>query len=411
MRLALPQPRFRCATRARPVVFWSGDEHARAPMSLQQAIDDAVEHIYAASCDPGEWQAVTERCRAFFPGSAFAFLIKATADYDPLSAAAGWDPYWLDQFWTHFHKINPYEPLFRNIPPGKIVRASQLVTKRWLQTTPFYNEWLKPAGDYTHGAGVTLAHSHGRFARLTFDIPERMKHLEAPAAALLRRLGPHFMRALDVASRMEGGRISEHAFQAFVDRLAGAAFAVSANRRILYANPDAVRLLEYRTLVRDTPPGCLSFLHHHAEERLRIALASSAVGSSSTHTTTFVAYDGDRRFTVHVLPLRVARALPVSQANAPVTLVLIVPGDTISQPASALLRDLYSLSQREAAVVLQVANGASLAETAEVLGVTTATARNQLASAMTKLGVHRRAELVALIGGIAPRIKLGPLDS
>lgn len=380
-------------------------------MNLQQSFDDAVEHIYAAGCDPGEWQSVTERCRAFFPGSAFAFLIKATADHDPMSAAAGWDPYWLDQFWTHFHKINPYEPLFRTIPPGKIVRASQLVTKRWLQATPFYNEWLKPAGDYTHGAGVTLAHSHGRFARLTFDMPARIKHLEAPAAGFLRRLGPHFMRALGVASRMEGGRVNEGAFQALVDRLAGAAFAVSANRRILYANPDAVRLLERRTLVREAPPGCLSLLHHQAEERLQGALASSTVGSRSTHTTTFAVYDGDRRLTVHVLPLRVARSLPAAQANAPVTLILIVPGDTASRPPSTLLRELYSLSQREAAVVLQVANGASLAEAAEALGVTTATARNQLASAMTKLGVHRRAELVALIGGIAPRIKLGPLDS
>lgn len=380
-------------------------------MSLQKTIDDAVEHIYAAACDPGEWQAVTDRCQAFFPGSAFAFLFKATEDYDPRSAAAGWDPYWLDQFWAHFHKINPYDALFRDIPPGQIVRASRLISKRWLQATPFYNEWLKPAGNYTHGAGVTLTHSHGRFARLTFDLPERVKRLEAPAAGLLRRLGPHFMRALDVASHMEGSRINEHAFQAFVDRLAGAAFAVSASRRILYANSDAIRLLEHRSMVREAPPGCLSFLNHQAEERFLGALASSNVGSSSTHTTTFAAYDGDMRRTVHVLPVRTARSLPASQASAPVTLVLIAPRHGLSRPPGALLRELYSLTEREAAVVLQIANGASLAEAAEALGVTTATARNQLASAMTKLGVHRRAELVALIGGIAPRIKLGPLDS
>ena len=379
-------------------------------MRVEQSIDDAIEHIYAASCDPSEWPAVAERCRAFFPGASFSFLIKASASYDPLSATAGWDPYWLDQYWTHFHKINPYERLHRDIPPGKVVRASHLVTKRWLHSQPFFHEWLKPAGDYTHGAGVTLTRSQGSVARLTYDLSERLKHTEAPAASLLQRLAPHFTRAMDVAARTGGAQLVEGAFQALIDRLAGAAFAIATNRRMLYANSEGVGLLEQRMLVRESPPGFLAFLHPQAEDCLQGALASSMVGSIITRSTTFAVRAAGVRRTVHILPLRMPTTLTASRWNAPVVLVLIAPDEARSLPPAELIRELYSLSQREAAVVLRVAQGASIAEAADALGVTASTARNQLASAMSKLGVHRRAELVALLGGIVPRIKLGVGD-
>lgn len=380
-------------------------------MSVKPSIDDAIEHIYAASCDPAEWPAVTERCRAFFPGASFSFLIKASASYDPLSATAGWDPYWLGQYWTHFHKINPYERLLRDIPAGKVVRASHLVTKRWLHAQPFFHEWLKPAGGYTHGAGVTLARSQGSLARLTYDLSERLRHLEAPAAGLLQRLAPHFMRALDVASRTGGGRLVEGAFQALIDRLTGAVFAITPSRRILHVNSEAEVLLEQRMLVRESPSGFLAFLHHQGDERLQLALASCTVGSVATYPTTFAVHTGDRQHTVHVLPLRVPQALTAAQTNVPVLLVLIGSDEAQVLPPAALLKDLYGLSQKEAAVVLRVAHGSSIVEAAAQLGVTAATARNQLASAMSKLGVHRRAELVALLAGIVPRIKVGVADA
>ena len=41
-------------------------------------------------------------------------------------------------------------------------------------------------------------------------------------------------------------------------------------------------------------------------------------------------------------------------------------------------------------------------EAAQDLGVSHATARNQLAAGMAKLGVHRQAELVALLAALAP---------
>lgn len=122
------------------------------------------------------------------------------ASYDPVPAWAGWDPSFIETYKQYYHHANPYPEVLRAIPAGKIVRASQVVSRRWLDKQPFFHDWLKPAGNYTHGAGVTLVQSGGSVTRLSYDIPRGLAHIEGPTADMLRRLGPHFRRALEIAS-------------------------------------------------------------------------------------------------------------------------------------------------------------------------------------------------------------------
>jgi DNA-binding CsgD family transcriptional regulator len=107
-----------------------------------------------------------------------------------------------------------------------------------------------------------------------------------------------------------------------------------------------------------------------------------------------------------VLPLRPAlagAALPM--AGPRVLLVAHKPGAAAALPRE-LLKTLYRLTKAEVEVVLQIAAGVSVADSADALGVTRTTARNQLAAAMAKMGVHRQGELVAVVTGIAPHLKL-----
>ena len=73
-----------------------------------------------------------------------------------------------------------------------------------------------------------------------------------------------------------------------------------------------------------------------------------------------------------------------------------------------MLKSLYGLSNAEARVVLSITEGDSLHTIADRLGISRATARNQLAAAMAKLGVHRQAELVGVVAAVAPHLDLGP---
>ena len=86
---------------------------------------------------------------------------------------------------------------------------------------------------------------------------------------------------------------------------------------------------------------------------------------------------------------------------------LHVDGTNLTGHASGIAPEhVYRLTNAEIEVVLQIAAGVSVAEAADALGVARATARNQLAAAMAKMGVHRQGELVAVVAGLAPRLRL-----
>ena len=106
-----------------------------------------------------------------------------------------------------------------------------------------------------------------------------------------------------------------------------------------------------------------------------------------------------------LLPLRPAGGDAALTVAGPRALLVVQEARSASLPKD-LLRSLYRLTNAEAALVLQIASGASVADAAEAGSVTLTTARNQLAAAMAKVGVNRQAELVAAIAALAPRLSL-----
>jgi DNA-binding NarL/FixJ family response regulator len=72
-----------------------------------------------------------------------------------------------------------------------------------------------------------------------------------------------------------------------------------------------------------------------------------------------------------------------------------------------MLKILYGLTTAEANVAVHLASGETVSDAAESLGVSRTTLRNELVAAMAKLGVHRQAEMVALVAGLTPRVDLG----
>jgi len=68
-------------------------------------------------------------------------------------------------------------------------------------------------------------------------------------------------------------------------------------------------------------------------------------------------------------------------------------------PTEHVLCSRFGLTAAEARVALGIARGETIASVAGRHNVTVSTARSQLKSVFSKLGAHRQAELVALLGG------------
>jgi len=98
--------------------------------------------------------------------------------------------------------------------------------------------------------------------------------------------------------------------------------------------------------------------------------------------------------------LAYAARLSNSAANALAdcqAMVILVDPEARPRTPETTLRSVFSLSEAEARLAIRLASGESLEKVASELGVKKETARKQLSSIFAKTGVHRQAELVAVL--------------
>lgn len=117
--------------------------------------------------------------------------------------------------------------------------------------------------------------------------------------------------------------------------------------------------------------------------------------SSSSLTMPPVLLPRTERHPLVAYPTRLSRvsagALSPCQA-----IIVIVDPDARSRPPEAVLRSCFGLTSAEAKVAKAVAGGGMLEAVSAELGISYATARNQLKAVFAKTGTHRQAELVTL---------------
>jgi DNA-binding CsgD family transcriptional regulator len=251
-----------------------------------------------------------------------------------------------------------------------------------------------------------IAQSGDAMTRITYDLPEQLAHIEGAAAAVLSRIGPHFRRALDATAWLQRAKVSEAILQAMIEQIGAAAVVMNSGRRILYANRRAITLLEGGSMVRERPAAGLAFVSHAAQDLFQRALSNCFDITGNTAVASFMvdASNGEPH-PIRILPLRLSPTFATAPGSR---LVLVLIGPDCAKPSHAVLKELYGLSRAEATVALCIADGGNLKTVASNLGVALSTARNQLAAAMAKINVHRQAELVSRLAGLAPGVNCDP---
>jgi DNA-binding CsgD family transcriptional regulator len=92
------------------------------------------------------------------------------------------------------------------------------------------------------------------------------------------------------------------------------------------------------------------------------------------------------------------------QRHGPASLLLlrVQTGEDTSETRRTLIELAYGLTGKEAEIALEIAEGHSLDEIADKLGILVSTARGHLKKSFQKIGVHSQSELAA-------RLMAGPI--
>ena len=372
-----------------------------------RVIFDLIDRTYAAGCDPKQWSNLAAGVQAALPDTSFSLRLSLSkTELAVYSSTAGIPDEYLSSYFAYYQYINPYISMFQRFPVGEVQTLSKFMNTAEIRKQAFYHEWLKPVGDLTYGAGVTLLRDCERLLCISIDIPDRLGHLEPVAADFLRKISPHVTRAFHLNERLQAEAVSRQALEGLMERLEGAAFVISKEGRVLALNREAEDLARKNTVFGIRAGQRLTFSISKNDEAYRAALAAALDPWKGTSTAS-IAIDCGRlgRRAATMLPLR-----PSGNANAEdgnnLALLLIYAPERAATPAQ-LLQSLYSLTKAEAEVALRTASGSGPSEIADSLMLSRVTIRNQLAAAMGKLGVHSQAQVAALVAAHCPHLKVG----
>ncbi len=261
---------------------------------------------------------------------------------------------------------------------------------------PFYRDFLYPRG-YGWFLGTAFASPTGEILYFSLERNFARGPFEQKIIDEFNHLRPHLGRAALMASRLDLRNA-----QAMVQALqtVGLPAAVLRQGGRLYAlNPLFERLVP--DVVRDRRER-MALVNSGADALLARAVIEidHAGKSPSVQSIPVAATEAHVAMIVHLLPVRGVARDVFAQSQA---LVVITPVDRRAVPTAEVLQGLFDLTPAEARVARMIAEGQTLEAFAERFKLSHETVRNQLKAVMGKTGVHRQAELAALLAGTALR--------
>jgi len=208
----------------------------------------------------------------------------------------------------------------------------------------------------------------------------------------------HLSQSLSTAlaiSRAVGSVTTKAALDAFavsdtavllIDRLGNVIRSNQAAEQLLQGE---VRLFGGKLVSNDNKTGL------SVEQAVYKLLGSS---ESALDTPILLARHWHRPILVYLLKLPSLSVNPFAECQA---IAVLIDLERPWAPAEMTLRATFGLTAAEARLVSSISSGVPLNEVAQNLGITQQTLKTQLKTIFAKAGVHRQAELVALVGATA----------
>jgi DNA-binding CsgD family transcriptional regulator len=263
-----------------------------------------------------------------------------------------------------------------------------------LRRDPYYQEFLRPAGYFWH-ANLALTNGRDEFVELSLKRRFEAGPYQRADAALIDAVVPDLLVAARLAKYTLDGEARGMA--RLLAQRGTPVFELDSRGRVLSRHAAAedaacpLRVIGRRLVATDRT----------AQPALDRAIARVLAVPGATALAPVTGPPGGRHF-LQVLPAP-GRARDIFLSAAALA-VLIDGGEPppCIRLDPATVAQAFALTDREAAVTCLLAEGATLADVAQRLGMQIGTVRVHLRSVFAKTGTNRQAELVALLGRLQP---------
>ena len=280
---------------------------------------------------------------------------------------------------------------------GAIQSLDEVMPRGDLEQNRFYREVLKPYG-FERMLGMYVCEPGGWEANIGLVNGPGNPDFGAQERQLLVDLRPHIEQALEIFARLRHEETELRALNETFDRLTIATFILGNDGAILRMNSAGRRLLAAADIVVERERR-LALVHRGADVELQEILTEARTHARAGDAKPYVQalrVDTDSEWHVGLL-VRSIEGGPLHGGGSTPAIVVYVSLGRSAQPLERLVMQLFDLTPSEAHLATLLATGFSLADAADRLGLTENTVRTYCKTIMSKVGVGRQADLVALI--------------
>lgn len=362
------------------------------------ALNGLVHSIYRAAMDPRVWsEFVTD-----LSGQMGGMLVCLHAHDATSSSSLGLlaptaDPDFLGSYENYYVRLNVWAQGVASAPIGKVVHTEEIIDRRDLIKTEFFNDYLNTQ-ELIAATGSVLHRSRDRLLILSGNMrPSEVDSIRTSFSTILDLLGPHISRSFDLM-RCLPCAVDGHDYRSVSELSDDPMFFLGANGRVLHGNRAANTMISEATTLSVDCSGNLSFRDRQANNALQGALATIAGVD---------ALRGTREFAVRSASGTLAKAMIVTIQReeayslfdpvfgVPAAMLILKPQTQESEVAVAFRR--YGLTPAEFDVAKAIARGMSPRAYAESRDISVHTVRAQLKTVFSKTETSRQSQLAVLM--------------
>lgn len=373
--------------------------------------DRLLDTIYKCALELADWSEVCRDIRDIHPDMGVLFHLheaRSTANIGLIEV--GFDPTAEAAYLSHYVQTNPWLAGIERQPVGAVHHTEDLCDRETLLRSEFWNDWLKPQGDFAAGSSIVLSREFERTGFIGINYTHKNDKVREDADALLRTIGPHLQRAFSLWRRAAINRERVSVYQGCLSILPMPILVVDARRRLRFANPEAESIFKRLDGLSLGTDRTLHAIDRHADQRLDKAIASMLRAPRAIAPLVAVPkrdLAGGTSGQYIIAPFPAPAEIEdlgfgsFSFYDGSLAMLAIHDTETALHLNLHTLMDTFDLTRTEAELADAVLEGLTIADYAKRKEVSRYTVRNQLSAIMRKTGTHRQAELVGLLTRLA----------
>lgn len=318
-------------------------------------------------------------------------------------------------YWAYPQAVTP----FNNPPIDRVFTVEDMMSEAQWTESPYYKTYGIVHDTY-HIMGANISTPDGGKLRFRITRPKAAPKFSASERTLCEMFLPHLRRAMHVHNLLDRSESISELYSQAISRLSVATIVLDQTGSVLRLNSVASELLEQADGLKLVGGRLEATYPTDNRELQRLVRNAFARDGDNEQVSTAAEAMSVSRPSGNISLGVVVEAIPSQDwaegKSKPVAVVYIRDAVGRSMASETVTKQLFNLTRAETALAMELANGLSLEEAAEVLNVRRNTARAHLRSIFSKTGVRRQTELVRIILNSVvalgkPKLALLPSDT